>query len=151
MKYSQAKQGRIFIIRLEDGDIVHEEIENLAKKEKINAGALIILGGADKNSKIIVGPEDGRSETIVPIEAILNDVYEVAGTGTLFPDDEGNPLLHMHMAFGRDNAKCNTITGCIRSGVKVWQIMECILFELVGTDAKRIFDQTTGFKLIHLD
>ncbi|MDY6863052.1 MAG: DUF296 domain-containing protein, partial [Thermodesulfobacteriota bacterium] len=27
MKYSQAKPGRIFVIRLEDGDIIHEEIE----------------------------------------------------------------------------------------------------------------------------
>lgn len=27
MKYSEAKQGRIFVIRLEDGDIVHEELE----------------------------------------------------------------------------------------------------------------------------
>ena len=29
MKYSEAKPGRIFIIRLEDGEIIHEEIEKL--------------------------------------------------------------------------------------------------------------------------
>ena len=27
MKYSEAKQGRVFIIRLEDGDVLHESIE----------------------------------------------------------------------------------------------------------------------------
>ncbi|NIT59971.1 MAG: DUF296 domain-containing protein, partial [Aliifodinibius sp.] len=31
MKYSEAKQGRIFVIRLEDGDIVHDEIERFAR------------------------------------------------------------------------------------------------------------------------
>lgn len=30
MKYSEAKQGRIFVIRLEDGDVIHEEIEKFA-------------------------------------------------------------------------------------------------------------------------
>ncbi|MBA3036272.1 MAG: DUF296 domain-containing protein, partial [Desulfobacterium sp.] len=30
MKYSEAKQGRIFVVRLEDGETVHEEIEKFA-------------------------------------------------------------------------------------------------------------------------
>ena len=32
MKYSEAKQGRTFIIRLEDGDILHEKIEEFARE-----------------------------------------------------------------------------------------------------------------------
>ena len=32
MKYSQARQGRTFVIRLEDGDIVHEKIEQFARE-----------------------------------------------------------------------------------------------------------------------
>ena len=59
MKYSEAKQGRIFIVRLEDGDIVHEEIEQFAREQSIKAAALIIIGGADKDSKLVVGPEAG--------------------------------------------------------------------------------------------
>jgi len=47
MKYSQAKQGHIFVIRLEDGDIVHKEIERFARNQSIKAAALIIIGGAD--------------------------------------------------------------------------------------------------------
>ena len=65
MKYSQAKQGRIFVIRLEDGDIVHEEIEKLAKMESIQAASLIIIGGIDKDSVLIVGPEEGRSKQLL--------------------------------------------------------------------------------------
>ena len=40
MKYSQAKQGRVFVIRLEDGETVHEEIEKFARAQSITAAAL---------------------------------------------------------------------------------------------------------------
>ncbi len=145
MRYSQAKQGRIFIIRLEDGDIVHEEIEKFAREKSIKAAALIILGGADKGSKLIVGPEHGRREPIIPMEHILDNVHEIAGTGTIFPDEKGKPILHMHMACGR---KTSSVTGCVRKGVKVWHVMEVILFELVDTTAVRAFEPTTGFELL---
>ena len=145
MRYSQAKQGRTFIIRLEDGDIVHEEIEKFAREKSIKAAALIILGGADKGSKLIVGPEHGRREPIIPMEHILDNVHEIAGTGTIFPDEKGKPVLHMHMACGR---KTSSVTGCVRKGVKVWHIMEVILFELVDTTAVRAFEPTTGFELL---
>ncbi|MBW1932392.1 MAG: DNA-binding protein [Deltaproteobacteria bacterium] len=145
MRYSQAKQGRTFIIRLEDGDIVHEEIEKFSRKESIRAAALIILGGADKGSKLIVGPEHGRREPIIPVEHILDNVHEIAGTGTIFPDESGKPVLHMHIACGR---KTSSVTGCVRKGVKVWHVMEVILFELVDTTAVRALEPITGFELL---
>ena len=145
MKYSEAKQGRIFVLRLEDGDIVHEEIERFAREKSIGAAGLIIVGGADQKSKFVVGPEKGRASPVVPMEHVLNEVHEIAGVGTLFPDDKGNPLLHMHMACGR---KSSTITGCIREGVRVWHVMEVILFELVDTTGVRTHDSETGFKLL---
>ncbi|RKX60002.1 MAG: DUF296 domain-containing protein [Thermodesulfobacteriota bacterium] len=145
MRYSQAKQGRIFIVRLEDGDIVHEEIEKFSREKSIKAAALIILGGADKGSKLIVGPEHGRREPIIPMEHILDNVHEIAGTGTIFPDEKGKPVLHMHIACGR---KTSSVTGCVRKGVKVWHIMEVILFELVDTTAVRAFEPTTEFELL---
>ncbi|MCK9274366.1 MAG: DNA-binding protein [Syntrophales bacterium] len=146
MKYSQARQGRIFVIRLEDGDIIHEEIERLARMEKIPAAAVIILGGADRNSRLIVGPENGRAPAIVPMETILENVSEIAGTGTIFPDEGGDPILHMHIACGRENA---TVTGCVRNGVKVWQVMEAVLFEIIESTGVRLHDPATGFKLLN--
>lgn len=145
MKYTEAGAGRIFVIRLEDGDIVHEVIEKFARELDIKAAALIVLGGADLDSKLVVGPEEGRAKPLHPMEHILEDVHEVAGAGTLFPDDQGNPILHMHMACGR---KSSTVTGCIRTGVKVWQVMEVILFELIDTTGRRLVDPETGFKLL---
>ena len=145
MKYSQAKQGRIFVIRLEDGDVIHEEIEKFAQEKSIKAAAVIILGGVDKGSKLVVGPEHGREQPIKPMEHILSDVNEVAGTGTIFPDEKGDPILHMHIACGR---KESTVTGCVRKGVKAWHILEIILFELVDSAATRVLDKTSGFGLL---
>lgn len=145
MKYSQARLGRIFVIRLEDGDIVHKEIEDFARKQGIQAASLIVLGGADAGSALVTGPVQGRTTPIVPKVKILDNVHEVAGTGTLFPDESGEPVLHMHMACGRD---ASTITGCIRNGVRVWQVMEIILQELVDTSGVRKKDAATGFDLL---
>jgi predicted DNA-binding protein with PD1-like motif len=145
MKYSEARQGRIFIIRLEDGDIVHEEIERLAKERSINAAVLIAVGGADNGSKLVVGPDQGRMSPILPLEHILDNVHEIAGTGTIIPDEEGKPILHMHMACGRN---ASTVTGCVRSGVKVWHVMEIILIELTDTTAARVLEPETGFELL---
>jgi predicted DNA-binding protein with PD1-like motif len=145
LKYSEATQGRIFVIRLEDGDIVHESIEAFAAEKSIRSATLIIIGGADKQSRLVVGPEDGRAEKIVPMTHMLANVHEVAGTGTIFPDKDGKPVLHMHMACGRNN---DTVTGCVRTGVKVWHVMEVVLFELTGSSAKRVYDSATGFELL---
>ena len=38
----------------------------------------------------------------------------------------------MHVAAGR---KDSTITGCVRTGVKVWQVAEVVLIELLDTSA----------------
>ena len=145
MKYSQAKQGRSFVIRLEDGEILHEKLEEFAREHSITAAALIAVGGVDKGSKLVVGPEEGRSKTITPMEHVLDNVHEIAGVGTIFPDKGHNPVLHMHIACGREDS---TITGCVRRGVKVWQVMEIILVELVDTSARRVFDTRTGFELL---
>lgn len=145
MKYTEAKFGRVFVIRLEDGDIVHDAIEALAVENNISAGALVILGGADQGSRLVVGPEDGRSEVITPMTKLIENVSEVAGVGTLFPDENNKPVLHMHMACGRES---ETTTGCVRTGVRVWHIMEAVLFELTDVSAIRKFDSVTGFALL---
>jgi predicted DNA-binding protein with PD1-like motif len=145
MKYSQAKQGRIFVIRLEDGDIVHEKIEQFALEQSISYASMVIIGGADAGSKLVVGPELGRVRPIHPMEYILDNVHEITGTGTLFPDEQGNPVLHMHIACGRGTS---SVTGCVRKGVKVWHIMEVILFELIESTGVRVLDPEIDFGLL---
>ena len=145
MKYSEAKPGRIFIVKLEDGDIIHECLEQFAAENNIKAATLTALGGVDKGSVLIVGPEESRSETIKPMETVLEDAHECTGTGTIFLDSNNSPMLHMHIACGRKN---KVVTGCVRRGVKVWLVLEVIVNELVGTDTKRVRDGSSGFELL---
>jgi predicted DNA-binding protein with PD1-like motif len=145
MKFSEAKMGRVFVLRLEDGDIVHESIEKFACEQNIKAAALIALGGADEGSRLVVGPAEGRATPIVPMEMMLDNVHEIAGVGTLFPDADGKPILHMHIAGGR---KGTSVMGCIRRGVKVWHVVEVVLWELAGTTGRRLPDPASGFELL---
>jgi predicted DNA-binding protein with PD1-like motif len=146
MRYSTAQMGRIFVIRLEDGDVLHETIERFAEEQRIGAAALILVGGADEGSTLVVGPEKGRAVPVNPLTQVLAGVHEITGTGTLFPDEEGSPVLHMHIASGRQEA---TVTGCVRTGVKIWHIGEVIMFELTDTPAVRKVDPQLGFKLLN--
>jgi predicted DNA-binding protein with PD1-like motif len=145
MKFSEARMGRVFILRLEDGDIVHESIETFAHEQNIGAAALIALGGADAGSRLVVGPAEGRKLPIVPMELILDKVHEIVGVGTLFPDADGKPVLHMHIAGGHEK---KSVTGCIRRGVKVWHVVEVVLWELAETTGRRLADPASGFELL---
>ena len=147
MKYSTANLGRALVIRLEDGDVVHECIEEAARAEGIARAAVLLLGGADGGSRVVVGPEDGRAPEIAPMERVLHDVHEMVGAGTLFPDETGRPVLHLHASFGRD---ADVTTGCIRNSVRTWVVGEAIVLELTGSAALRRVDPLTGFELLDL-
>jgi predicted DNA-binding protein with PD1-like motif len=145
MKFSEARQGRVFVLRMEDGEIVHKIIEQFALDQNIEAASLLIVGGADDGSSLVVGPKKDRDFHLEPMTFQLKNAHEIAGVGTLFRDEAGVPLLHMHMACGRAD---KTVTGCIRSGVRVWHVMEVIIHELVGTTAKRAVEEPLGLKLL---
>ena len=146
MKHSAAKIGRVFVIRLEHGEIIHESLERFAAEHGITHAALSLHGGADRGSILVTGPKDGRAPPpIAPQTTVLDDVHEVVGTGSLFPDAAGNPILHVHLACGRGD---KTVTGCIRTGVKTWHVLEVILYELTGATARRLPDAATGFELL---
>jgi predicted DNA-binding protein with PD1-like motif len=145
MRYSEAAQGRVFIIRLEGGEVIHEALEQFCREHKVAAAAVIIVGAAGKGSNLVVGPEDQDAHPIVPMHFLLNNAHEVCGTGTIFPDERGEPSLHMHIAAGREG---KASAGCVRSGVKIWLMAEVILFELVGTSARRRMDPGSGFEIL---
>jgi predicted DNA-binding protein with PD1-like motif len=145
MNYSEAHQGRIFIIRLKDGEILHECLEKFAIEKGILRATVQVLGGADKGSRLVVGPRDGRARTIVPMEHVLEDACEIVGTGTIFPDAADRPVLHMHIACGRQD---RTITGCVRKGVRVWLVMEVVIREIVNATSRRVLEKETGFQLL---
>jgi predicted DNA-binding protein with PD1-like motif len=71
--------------------------------------------------------------------------HEIAGVGTIFPDAEGKPSLHLHAALGRGDA---AVAGCTRLGVDIWKVGEVVLVELLGSAARREVDSATGFSLL---
>ena len=145
MKTSTAKIGRVFVIRLEHGDKMPEALEAFARKKKVKRGFCILVGGVDRKSRIVVGPKNPDARPVVPLEHVLSNVYETAGVGTLFPDEKGRPVLHMHASFGR---RSRALTGCIRPGIRTWAVGEVILVELKATGGYRKEDKKTGFALL---
>ncbi len=147
MKYTQASLGRIFILRLEHGDKIPDIIEDFSREQEIESALVFFLGGADKGSKVIVGPQEGEAPRPVPMLKELTGVSESLAVGTLFVNEEEEPKLHMHSAFGREG---NTITGCTREGVDVWQIGEVVVLEIKDTSACRRVKGKTGFELLEI-
>ncbi len=147
MQFTEAKIGRVFILRLHEGDRLPDVIENFADRKRVSTAVCFFLGGANDGSKVVVGPKDGRAFPPEPMTTLLKGVHEATGVGTIVQNEEGKPKLHMHSAFGR---KKETITGCVRMGVDVWQIGEFVILELMGSDAKRAVDKKTGFEFLEV-
>ena len=132
MTYSETQLARVFIIRLDAKEVLHESLEQFARDHEISAAAVMVVGGGGPDSTLVVGPKDSNAKIVDAMEYILNDAHEITGTGTLFTSEEGEPVLHMHVSAGRSD---RTITGCVRRGVKVWGVLEVILFEIKDTTA----------------
>ncbi len=149
MKYTEATQGRIFILRLEQGDILPHTIESFAVEKEIQSALVYLLGGADKGSTVISAPVDESSRALpFPLHRNhLSHVHETLGIGTLFLNESEKPVLHLHAAFGRKNS---TVTGCIREGIPIWKYMEVVLIELDQCHARRKLDVETGFNLLEM-
>ena len=145
MNFTEAKLGRIFILRLHHGETLHEVVEKFAAEKKVKSALCFFLGGAQDKSKVIVGPKDGNAMPPEPMMTLLRGVHEGCGVGTIFTDEEGKPKLHMHASFGRND---NAVTGCVRAGVEVWQIGEVVVLELAGSSAKRKKNEETGFEFL---
>jgi len=144
MKACEGHIGRVFVIRLEDDDMVPECIERFAAEKGIAVGHAILIGGIG-GGEIVVGPR--RSDEMPPEPMLLpiDGAHEVAGVGVLAPGEDGKPVLHIHAALGRSG---QTMTGCLRPGVRTWVVGEAILYEILGTKAKRVKDKKTGFALL---
>jgi predicted DNA-binding protein with PD1-like motif len=147
MQFTEAKLGRIFVLRLHDGDHLPDVLESFAAENHVNTALCFFLGGAKGESSVVVGPKDGSAIPPEPMVTLLNGVHEACGVGTIFADKDGKPKLHMHASFGREES---TVTGCVRLGVDIWRIGEVILLELTGAKAGRVANKETGFDFLEI-
>ena len=147
MQFTDAKLGRIFIIRLHHDDCLHKVLEQFAVQKNISTALCFFLGGAKDRSRVVVGPKNSCEVPPEPMSTLLSGVHEACGVGTILVDEQGKPKLHMHASFGR---KTNTITGCVRLGVDVWRIGEVVMLELTGGKAGRVKNKETGFEFLEI-
>jgi len=144
MQYAEGSLGRVFVLRLEEGEMLNESIEKFAREKKIGHGLAFFLGGSGDGSQVVVGPEAGK-ETIIPLVHALQGAQEVLALGTIIPNEAGEPLLHMHAAAGREG---QATVGCTRAGVDVWLVGEVVLLEILDAAARRRKDPASGFQLL---
>jgi len=144
MKYQMGKLGRIAVARFEDGENILGNIVDVAKKEGIRCAVFYLIGGI-RQGKIVVGPEEERLPP-KPVWKNLGESHEVLGVGTIFP--EGNePKVHFHGAFGK---KEMARVGCLRGESETFLVIEAIIAEIIGIDARRELDEASGLSLLKL-
>jgi predicted DNA-binding protein with PD1-like motif len=147
MKASEGKLGRVFVIRLEDGDAIPASIEHFAEEKKISVGQVILIGGIG-DGEVVVGPRRSNEMPPEPMLVPVDGVHEVVGVGVIAPDKKGKPTLHIHASLGRSG---KTTTGCLRPGVTTWLIGEVIIFEILGTNVVRLPSDKARFELLEVN
>ncbi len=144
MKACQGRIGRVFIIRLEDGDVVPGCIERFARENGVSVGQVILVGGVG-GGEVVVGPRCSEEMPPQPMLLPVDGAHEVLGVGVLAPDEDGKPVLHIHAALGRSG---QTMSGCLRPGVTTWLVGEVILYEILGVNVARVRDEASDFNLL---
>jgi predicted DNA-binding protein with PD1-like motif len=144
MKACEGQLGRVFVVRLEDGDVVPECIERFAQENGVAVGHVILVGGIG-SGEVVVGPRRSGERPPQPMLLPIDGAHEVAGVGVIAPDEHGKPVLHIHAALGRSG---KTMTGCLRPGVTTWLVGEVIIYEILGAEVSRVRDASSGFALL---
>lgn len=148
MRSAQLEPGRVFVLRLEDGEILHEVVESFCESNGIAYATVTATGGVDAGSYFTVGPRAPVGDTIGPLTHTLSEPCELTGTGTVFPDADGNPIMHMHGSVGRDG---KSVTGCFRRRMVAWLVLEVVIQELVGSGPVReVSDPRIESKLLEI-
>ena len=144
MKYQTGSIGRAVVARFEDGEDFLQSLSELARKEDIRSAVFFLVGGA-KEGDIVVGPK-GDEMPPEPVWGEIKGNSEMLGTGTIFWDDEG-PKAHLHMAAGRGES---VKVGCLRQKSRTFLVLEAVILEISGVDAKRQKDPASGLSLLRL-
>ncbi len=145
MQYSEGSLGRVFVIRMDDGEDFIEAIQRFVLEKGVSSGLILFLG-ALREGRMVTGP---REMVIPPVPHFENveGGWETFGVATVYPG-EGEPKIHIHTSVGRFE---RSLTGCLREKATTYLIIEAVLLELTGLEARRVFDETTGLHLLSLD
>jgi hypothetical protein len=141
MQYSEGQLGRVFVLRIDEGEDFLAALQEFVRKKEIRTGSVFFLG-ALREGRMVTGPE----KPIIPPEphfVLFEGGWEVFGMGTIFPGDEG-PMVHYHASVGRAG---HALTGCLRERAVTYLLVEAVVIEFTGLAIRREFDEKTGVHL----
>ncbi|MFH1854565.1 MAG: DUF296 domain-containing protein [Candidatus Omnitrophota bacterium] len=142
MQYTKGQIKQVILVRFDDGDVLIDEVKNLAKKERISAGVMVLIGALRKGH-VVTGPKRPKIPPKPHWEG-FKDAWEVVGVGTIFKGRKG-PEIHIHGALGKGK---KVLSGCIRKDSEVFFLIEAVIFELKGIKARKELDPETGLNLL---
>jgi predicted DNA-binding protein with PD1-like motif len=142
MRYQVGKTGRVVVARFEDREDVLANLTAIAKKEEIRCAVFYLVGGM-REGRIVVGPETEELPPR-PVWKELKESHEIVGIGTIFWQGD-EPKVHFHGAFGK---KDMVKVGCLREASETFLVLEAIVMEIEGVDARREPDPVSGMVLL---
>lgn len=139
----KANTGRICFVRMVEGDDLLETIKRSAEENDIKAGAFTSIGalkdvvlGCYKNGEYVYTRFDGPMEI-------------ASCSGNVAVDEKGEVIVHAHLVVS--NEKAEAFGGHLMKGSHVGPTAELVLFEAIGADLRRTFDDKTKLRLLKLD
>lgn len=139
----KANIGRICFVRMVEGDDLLETIKRSAEENDIKAGAFTSIGalkdvvlGCYKNGEYVYTRFDGPMEI-------------ASCSGNVAVDEKGEVIVHAHLVVS--NEKAEAFGGHLMKGSHVGPTAELVLFEAIGADLRRTFDDKTKLRLLKLD
>jgi predicted DNA-binding protein with PD1-like motif len=141
MQYSVGQVGRVFVVRIDDGEDFLVSMRKFIADKGIHTGSVLFLG-ALMNGRMVTGPEEPVIPPI-PHFVMFEGGWEVFGVGTIYPG-EGGPHIHYHASVGRAG---HALTGCLREKATTYLIIEAVIIEFTGLFGRREFDERTQMNL----
>jgi predicted DNA-binding protein with PD1-like motif len=141
MQYTEGQLGRVFVVRIDDGEDMLVSLRQFVLDKDIQAGSITFLG-ALMNGRMVTGPEEPVIPP-VPHFVMFEGGWEVFGIGTIYPG-EGGPHIHYHASVGRSG---HALTGCLREQATTYLIIEAVIIEFTGLKARRQLDIKTQLHL----
>jgi predicted DNA-binding protein with PD1-like motif len=143
MQYSEGRLGRVFVIRLEDGEDLIGSIQRFVAEKGVATGMIHFLG-ALREGRFITGPKEPTIPPEPPFVENLVGAWETFGVATIYPGDGGEPTIHIHASAGHGD---RSLTGCLRERATTYLVVEAVVFEFLGLEARRCIDERTGLYL----
>ncbi|MDU0461013.1 MAG: DNA-binding protein [Geobacteraceae bacterium] len=132
------------VAHFNDGDDVLGGLELIARQENLRAACFSIVGGI-KRGAYVVGPETELMPP-VPVWRSLAESHEATGFGTIFWHED-QPRVHFHGAYAKHD---NVRAGCLRRESEAFLVLEVVITEILGVDARRELDPESGMVLLRM-